>query len=107
MRFFGSNVSFRHLTSLGHQGVRRVFLEGPNFFEQYPVVLNFVQHVFPGEKKNFPRGLLPPAPLVTVLASLHIVQTRSGQTCSMEESFAENQNTGESQKQFVVSIQIL
>jgi len=43
-----------------------------------------------GDEK-FSKGFLPPAHLVTVLASLHIVQTRGGQTCSMEESFAENQ----------------
>jgi len=107
MRFFGSNASCRHVTSLGHQGVRRVFWEGQKFFEPCPIVLSFVQHVFPGEAKNFPRGLLPPAPLVTVLASLHMVQTRGGQTCSMEESFAENQNHRLVAKPVCLSIQIL
>jgi len=37
---------------------------------------------------------------------LHIVYIRYGQTCSAEESFAENQNTSEPKDQFVVSIQI-
>ena len=86
-----THASFRHVTSLGHQGVRGIFWEGSKNFEPCPIVLNFVQHVFPGEVKNLPRGASPPATLVTVLASLHIVQTRGGKTCSMVESFAENQ----------------
>jgi len=47
---------------------------------------------FSRRKVKFSKGgFSPPAPLVTVLASLHIVQTRGGETCSMEVSFAENQ----------------
>jgi len=44
-----------------------------------------------GDEKFSKCGTSPPAPLATVLASLHIVQTRGEQTCSMEESFEENQ----------------
>jgi len=35
----------RSITSLGRQG-RRVFREGPKFFELCPIFLNFVQHIF-------------------------------------------------------------
>jgi len=59
------------------------FLRGVKIFEPCPIVLNFVQHVFQVRRKVYQRGLLPPATLVTVLASLHIVQARSGQTCSV------------------------
>jgi len=57
--FFFTHASFRHVTSLGHQGVRRVFREGPKFFELCSMVLNFVQHIFPGEAKIF-QGPSPP-----------------------------------------------
>ena len=38
--------------------------------------------------------------------SLHIVQTRGWQTCSIKKSFAEIQKNGEPQNQLVVSIKI-
>ena len=41
------------VTSLGHQGGRRVFWKGPN-------LLNYVQHIFPRGAKNFPGGACPP-----------------------------------------------
>jgi len=33
---------------VGHQEGRRVFWEGPKIFELCPIVLNDVQHIFPG-----------------------------------------------------------
>jgi len=51
----------RPVTSLGHQAGRRVFWEGPKFFKLCPIVLNYIQHIFPG-------GASPScAPLVTGL----------------------------------------
>jgi len=61
-------VSHRPVTRLGYQEGRRVFWEGPKFFELFAVVLNYVQHIFLG-------GFAPPSsPLVTVLVS-HIFLT--------------------------------
>jgi len=42
----------------GHQEGRRVFWEGTKFLELCPVVLNYVQHILPGEGKIFSN---PPA----------------------------------------------
>ena len=50
-------VSPRALTSLGYQEGRRVFWEGPKCFELCPIVLNNVQHNFPGWAINFPPWL--------------------------------------------------
>ena len=47
------------VTSLGHQDGRRVFREGPKFFELCPIVLNYVQHIFPRGAKNFLGGFAP------------------------------------------------
>jgi len=33
------------------------------------MVLNYVQHIFPGREKNYPEGFAPRTPLVTVLRS--------------------------------------
>jgi len=52
----------RPVTSLGHQEGRRVFWEGPKFFELCPIFLNYVQHNFLGRAKNFLGGIGPPAP---------------------------------------------
>ena len=52
----------RPVTSVGHQAGRRVFREGPKFFELCPTVLNDVQHIFPGRAKNFLEWLLSPVP---------------------------------------------
>jgi len=54
----------RPVTSLGHQGWRRVLWEGPNFFKLCPIILNYVQHIFPGGRKIFHGGN---GPLVTGL----------------------------------------
>ena len=43
----------RPVTTLGHQEGRRVFWEGPKVFELCPIVLNDVQHIFPGGRKFF------------------------------------------------------
>jgi len=58
-------VQGRPVTSLGHPEGRRVFWEGPKFFELCPVVSNDDQHIFPGGANNFLRGIRPP--LVTGL----------------------------------------
>jgi len=50
----------RPVTSLGHQEGRRVFREGPKFFELCPKFLSCVQHNFPGEAKIFLGGFTPP-----------------------------------------------
>jgi len=55
---------YRPVTSRGHQEGRRVFREGPKYFELCPIVLNYVRHIFPGGAKFFSRR---GAPLVTVL----------------------------------------
>jgi len=43
----------RPVTNLRHQERRRVFCEGPKFFELCPVFSNYIQHIFPGGAKNF------------------------------------------------------
>ena len=43
--------------SLGHQVGRRVFSEGPKLFQQCQIVLNYVQHIFPGGKREKFKGL--------------------------------------------------
>jgi len=53
-------LATRPVTSLGHQEGRRVFREGPKFFELCPLFSNYIQHVFPGGTKNFLGGLRPP-----------------------------------------------
>ena len=52
----------RPVTSLGHQGGRRVFWEGRNFFKLCPIVFNYAQHIFPGGAKNFVGRLRPMRP---------------------------------------------
>jgi len=49
----------RPVTSIGHQVGRRVFWEGPKFYEQRPIVLNYFHHNFPGGAKKFAGGSLP------------------------------------------------
>jgi len=46
------SVTIRHVANLRHQVWQRVFWEGPKFFKLYPIVLNYVQHTFPGEAKK-------------------------------------------------------
>jgi len=58
-------IGTRPVTSLGHQEGRRVFQEGPKFFELCPIFLNYVQHIFIGGEKIFLWGGF--APLVTGL----------------------------------------
>jgi len=41
------------VTSLGHQEGQRVFWNGPKFFELFPIVLNYFQHIFPEGAKKF------------------------------------------------------
>ena len=48
------------VTSLGHQEGRRVFREGPKFFDICPIFLNYAQHIFPEGAKNFLGGASPP-----------------------------------------------
>ena len=45
----------RPVSSLGHQGWRRIFWEESKFFKLCPKVLNYAQHIFPGGQK-FRRG---------------------------------------------------
>jgi len=55
----------RPVTSLGHQEGRRVFWEGPKFFELCPIVSHYILSIFAGGGENFSRGTSPP--LVTGL----------------------------------------
>ena len=57
-------VGVRPVTSLEHQGWRRVFWEGPKFFKLCPILSNYVQHTFTRGGENFSRGSRPTAPLV-------------------------------------------
>ena len=52
----------RPVTSLGQQVGRKVFWEGPKKFEQYPIVLNYVQHIFLGGRKRLQGDSPPCAP---------------------------------------------
>ena len=53
-------AALRPVTSLGHQEGRRVFRDGPKFFELCPIFLNFVQHISSGVAKNFLGGAWHP-----------------------------------------------
>ena len=48
--------------SLGHQGRRKVIWEWTNLFKLCAILLNNVQHIFPGGTKIFQGGLRPIAP---------------------------------------------
>ena len=50
----------RPVTSLGHQGGRRVFWEGTKFFKLCPIILNYVQHIFTSGAENFLGGASRP-----------------------------------------------
>ena len=47
-----------HVTSLGHQVAKR-FLRGTQIFKR-PIVVNYVQHIFPGGQKIFQGGFANP-----------------------------------------------
>ena len=73
----------RPVTSLGHQEGRRVFREGPEFFELCPIFLNYVQHIFPEGVKILLGGQRPPCdPLVTGLGGcLHEHAQNKANSC--------------------------
>jgi len=48
-----SEVRTKLVTSLGHQGWRRVFWEGLKLLKLCLIVFNYAQHIFPEEAKNF------------------------------------------------------
>jgi len=50
----------RPVTSLGHQVRPRAFWEGTKFFKLCPIILNYVQHIFPRGANNVVGGLRPP-----------------------------------------------
>ena len=60
----------RSVTSLGHQGWRRVFWEEPTFFKLCPIVFNYAQQIFPGGRNGLLRGFAPLSPLVTGLCPI-------------------------------------
>jgi len=72
----------RPVTSLGHQGGRRVFWEGTKFFKLCPIILNYAQHIFTSGAENFLGWLRVPGygPAVThdaePLTNLRIKQCR-------------------------------
>jgi len=51
------DVSVHHMqytqarNQLGTLGGRRVFLEGLKFFELFPIISIYIQHIFPGKAK--------------------------------------------------------
>jgi len=65
------DIALRPVTSLGHQVGRRVFSEGPKFFElpACTVVLNYAQHIFLRVTKKILGVVKPPVygPDCTVL----------------------------------------
>ena len=52
----------RPVTSLEHYWGRRFFWEGPKFLKPCPLVLNYIEHIFPGGRKIFQEKFRPPAP---------------------------------------------
>jgi len=52
----GPTRSRQTRNQLGTPWGRRVFREGPKPFELHPIVLNYVQHVFPGGERKILRG---------------------------------------------------
>jgi len=83
---------FQARNQLGTSRGAKSFLIGAKHFLTMSNSFKFCPIYFFRRGEKFSKeGFSPPAPLVTVLVSLHKVQTRGGQTCSMEESFAENQ----------------
>jgi len=52
---------------------------GPNFFKLYPIVLNYVQHIFKGEGRKSFKGASPPlvTDLVTMLSKVTCLRTES------------------------------
>jgi len=53
-------VTDRPVTSLGHQGGRRVFWEGDKFFKLCPIVSKYVRHIFSRGGEIFSRGGFAP-----------------------------------------------
>jgi len=54
MRLLNAHImAGRPGTSLGHQEGRRVFREGPKFFELCQIFLNYVQHIFTAKGEKF------------------------------------------------------
>jgi len=45
---------------IGSPGGRRVFCKGTKFFKLFPMILNYVQHIFTGGSKIFVGGIWPP-----------------------------------------------
>ena len=66
---YRSRHGHRPVPSSGHQGGRRVFLEGPKFLTLCPIHLNYVQNIFPwwGRTFFFSRGGRKSPSLVTGL----------------------------------------
>ena len=57
---------------LGTPGGAKSYMTGSKVFELCPIVLNDVQHIFPGGQKNFLGASPPCAPLVTDLHTLRV-----------------------------------
>jgi len=63
----------RPVTSLEHQGCRRVFWEELKFFKLCPIVFNDAQQIFARGAEKFRSGRNPPAPpLFTGLLLTHV-----------------------------------
>ena len=53
----------RPVTSLWHQGGKKFSGRASTFFKLCPIILNYVQHIFPGGSKNLPGKKASGAPL--------------------------------------------
>jgi len=79
-------LATRPVTSLGHQEGRRVFREGPKFFELCPLFSNYIQHVFPGGTKNFLGGLRPPWLRACWIPMVRSIPVQSQIVCDQTEN---------------------
>jgi len=58
--FYFPVVIARHVTRLTHQGGAKSFLRGgPKFYKLCPIVVTYVQNIFPGGRKIY-REVSPP-----------------------------------------------
>jgi len=78
----------RPVTSLGHQGGRRVFWEESRIFKLCPIILNFVQHIFQGSQKFF-SGEFRSWFLTNSVAWIFGVETGVGASKCLEEFLSE------------------
>jgi len=62
--FFDATAYSQARNQLGTPGWRRVLWDGPKFLKLSPIICNYAQHIFPGERKILQGGFDLPAPPV-------------------------------------------